>query len=241
MKRALLLGVAVVLALPAVADQPLTLGLRQQVKIQQTVLESDLDAYAHERQRLEAAYIRMQQQVDALLRAQNHGEELDSLRQRDEDLRQAESELMARVGAAQRLRQSILTSQSLITVSNEEIARLEGQYGATADPLSGPWRIVVEPGGLEGRLVLQLDGTLVQGTYALAGDWSGSMRGTYVARKIRLERIDSQVGFAAIYYGRLVRGGADGRIEGTWEATQLSSGLPSAGTWVAERIHEPEE
>jgi hypothetical protein len=62
-----------------------------------------------------------------------------------------------------------------------------------------------------------------------------------VSRKVRLERIDSQIGFAAIFYGRLVRGGNDARLEGTWEATQLASGLPSAGTWVADKVSEPAE
>jgi len=241
MQRLLLTAVVVALALPVSADQPVTRSLREQLRIHATVLDSDLAAYQAERQKLEAAYLRMQEQVGILLQAQVQGEGVDSLRLRDEELRQAESELMARVAAAQRLRQSILTSRALIDATETEIARLEQDYGTVADPLTGTWRIVVEPGGLEGRVVLELDGTLVQGTYQLAGDWTGSMRGTYVSRKVRLERIDSQIGFAAIFYGRLVRGGSDARLEGTWEATQLASGLPSAGTWVADKISEPAE
>jgi len=241
MKRLLLTAVVAALALPVTADQPITRSLREQLRIHATVLDADLTAYTGERQKLEAVYLRMQEQVRGLLQAQTQGEDLDGLRLRDEELRQTEAELMARVSTAQRLRQSILASRTLMEATETEIARLEQDYGTVADPLSGTWRIVVEPGGLEGRMVLELDGTLVQGTYQLAGDWTGSMRGTYVSRKVRLERIDSQIGFAAIFYGRLARGGQDARLEGTWEATQLASGLPSAGTWVADRITEPAE
>ena len=243
MKRLLLAMVVASMALPVpvAADQRVTRGLREQLRIHETLLEGELAAYQTERQKLEAAYLRMQEQVRLLLQAQAQGEGLESLRTRDEELRQAEAELMARMSTAQRLRQSILSSRAMMEATEVEIARLEQEYGIAPDPLTGTWRIVIEPGGLAGRMVLELDGTLVQGTYQLAGDWTGSMRGTYVSRKVRLERIDSQIGFAAIFYGRLVRGGLDARLEGTWEATQLASGLPSAGTWVAERITEPTE
>lgn len=241
MRRTLLVLVAVALALPVVADPNVARGLREQLKIQESLLAADLDLYQQERQRLEAAYLRMQQQVQGLLQAQQQDEALDSLRARDEDLRQSEAELLTRIFTAQRLRQSILASRTLMAATEAEINRLEGQYGPTTDPLTGTWRVVIEPGGLQGRMLLELDGTLVQGTYSLDGDWTGSLRGTYVSRKVRLERIDSQIGFAAIYYGRLVRGGRDGRIEGTWEATQLARGLPSSGTWIAERVDEPAE
>ena len=59
---------------------------------------------------------------------------------------------------------------------------------------------MVEP-GQEGVAHLNQRGTLVEGTYSLSGGFSGSFRGTFVAGKVRLERIDSQYGFAAIYYG----------------------------------------
>ena len=181
MKRLLLTVVVAALAVPVTAEQPITRSLREQLRIHETLLDGELAAYQGERQKLEAAYLRMQEQVRIMLQAQAQGEGLDSLRLRDEELRQAEAELMARLSTAQRMRQSILTSRALMEATETEIARLEQDYGTVADPLSGTWRIIVEPGGLEGRLVLELEGTLVQGTYALAGDWTGSMRGTYVS------------------------------------------------------------
>jgi hypothetical protein len=67
------------------------------------------------------------------------------------------------------------------------------------------------------------------------------VRGTLVAEKVRLERIDSQMGFAAILHGRLQVQGETARLQGSWEATQLATGLPASGTWVAERVSELEE
>ena len=117
--------------------------------------------------------------------------------------------------------------------------RLAAEIGGADAPLTGNWRFVVEP-GQEGVGYLQQQGTLVTGTYTLSGGFSGSFRGTFVAGKVRLERIDSQYGFAAIYYGRLVGQGRNARLQGNWEATQLASGLPSMGNWTATRIVDEE-
>ena len=116
-----------------------------------------------------------------------------------------------------------------------EVKRLEETLQATGDDLSGRWQVAIEPGGLKGTFDLRLFGTLVSGVYELAGGWKGSLRGTLVGNTVRLERIDSQLGFVAVYTGRLEVRGAERRIEGTWQATNLAAGLPSAGTWLAQR------
>jgi hypothetical protein len=115
--------------------------------------------------------------------------------------------------------------------------RLASAFGEAEAPLTGTWALAVDP-GQEGTMFLQQQGTLVTGTYALSGGFSGSFRGTLVAGKVRLERIDSQIGFAAIFYGRLVGQGRNLRLQGNWEATQLATGLPSTGNWTARRVGE---
>ena len=94
--------------------------------------------------------------------------------------------------------------------------------------------LIVQP-GLSGTAYLVHQGTLISGTYELSGGWTGSLRGTVVANKVRLERIDSQLGFAAIFYGEVNLGADPDVIQGRWEATQLATGLPSAGGWRASR------
>jgi hypothetical protein len=127
----------------------------------------------------------------------------------------------------------------MIAAIELEVQRLSAGIGGAEAPLTGAWRLAVEP-GQEGVAYLEQQGTLVAGTYSLSGGFDGSFRGTFVAGKVRLERIDSQYGFAAIFYGRMVGQGRNARLQGNWEATQLASGLPSMGSWTATRLIEEE-
>jgi hypothetical protein len=86
---------------------------------------------------------------------------------------------------------------------------------------------------------MSLDGTIVSGEYTLEGGYSGSLRGTLVNDRLRLERVDSKLGFSSIYYGRVAREGAS--IAGTWESTTFGGGEPGAGRWHAVREDEKEE
>jgi len=236
MTRVLRMVLVLAVAATAFAAQPLTQSLREQLKIQSELLRMDLGELEEQRAKMQETWIRVEQGAADLATAQAQGESLDSLKLRDQDLRQAEAELMMHVDSMQRIRREVLAAKALVAAIEEEIRRLEGQVGAERDPLSGTWRVVMEPGGQEGLMSLQLDGTLVQGTYRLSGDWSGSLRGTLVSGKVRLERIDSQIGYAATLYAKLTVRGETARLEGTWEATQLSSGLPSGGSWFADRL-----
>lgn len=233
--------VMVALAPSLFAAEPVTQSLREQVKIEQALLERNVKQYEEQKAQLQEAWVRVERESADLLQAQGQGESLESLQLRDEDLRQAESQLMMLMFSMQRARRSMLASIAVIAATDEEIQRLQQMVGDADDPITGTWRVVIEPGGQEGLMYLQLDGTLIQGTYRLAGDWTGSLRGTLVSRKVRLERVDSQMGFAAILHGRLQLRGDAARLQGSWEATQLASGLPAGGTWVAERVSELEE
>ena len=225
----------------AFATEPVTQSLREQMKVESALLEQDVTQYDDERAQLQEAWVRLERESADLMRAQRQGESMESLQLRDEDLRRAESELMMHLYTMQRVRRSILVRMAAIAITEGEISRLRQEVGVDEDPITGTWRVVMEPGGHEGLMSLQLEGTLVQGTYRLTGDWTGSLRGTLVAEKVRLERIDSQMGFAAILHGRLQVRGETIRLQGSWEATQLASGLPASGTWVAERVSEVEE
>ena len=86
---------------------------------------------------------------------------------------------------------------------------------------------------------MTLDGAIVSGDYALEGGYTGSLKGTLVNDKLRLERVDSKLGFSAVYIGRLSRDG--GSIAGTWESTNFGDGGPGQGRWAAVREEEKEE
>ena len=115
----------------------------------------------------------------------------------------------------------------------EEIAKRREGPRAPADPVTGRWDVSINPGNRHGTLRLALDGTIVSGDYVLDGGFHGSVRGTFVGDRLAIDRIDSERGFDAKFYGR-VTGGAARRIGGTWEATAIAPATgPSAGTWSA--------
>jgi hypothetical protein len=124
-----------------------------------------------------------------------------------------------------------------IAVIRQKITDLEreigGGRGRRDDALSGDWKIRVEPGEQDGDMRLFLDGTLVSGDYSLQGGYSGSFRGTLVGDRLKLERIDSKLGFNSVYYGRLNREAQS--MSGTWEATDLSAGSVTSGSWSAKK------
>jgi hypothetical protein len=165
-----------------------------------------------------------------MVEAQRRGDNLDSLRLRDDQLRQLESQLLMSVFEIQRARRDVLTHLAVMEAAGG-VASSDMERGGI---LTGRWTLNVQP-DLRGTAYLVQQGTLVSGTYELSGGWTGSFRGTLVADKIRLERIDSQLGFAAIFYGELNRSGDALAIQGRWEATQLATGMPSAGGWRAVR------
>ncbi len=239
MRRAVLIVVVIGLLQPALAAAQVAEGLREQIKVREDLLARQLRELAEMREELREIWIRLEQQTGGLLQAQSEGESVDSLRLRDTDLRKAETEFLAALLESQQQRSSILENRNMIAAFELEVQRLAAEGGGAEAPLTGSWRLAVEP-GQEGVVYLQQLGTLVSGTYSLSGGFSGSFRGTFVAGKVRLERIDSQYGFAAIFYGRLVGRGRDARLQGNWEATQLASGLPTLGTWSATRLIEEE-
>lgn len=239
MKRSVLLAVVVALILPSVTDAQVVETLREQVRIHEALLETQVSDLAEVREELRAIWARLEQQTGSLLLAQQQGESVESLRLRDADLRETETELLAALLKAQQQRGVMLENRTLIAAIETQVERLAAVAGGAEGPLTGAWRLIVEP-GQDGIAYLQQLGTLVTGTYSLSGGFSGSFRGTFVAGKVRLERIDSQFGFAAIFYGRLVGRDENARIQGNWEATQLASGLPSMGSWTATRVVDEE-
>jgi hypothetical protein len=237
--KALALAATLVLAPPLFAQTPDPVLLdvfRTQLELEKRLIGAELAQLERGQEDLRQACDRMLRLADDLLRAQRDGEDSATLSSRSADLRRAEAEVAALIAGAQQLRATVVARRSVIEQLAAEVKRLEEALAATSDELSGRWNVAIEPGGLKGTFDLRLFGTLVSGVYELSGGgWRGSLRGTLVGNVVRLERIDSQLGFVAVYTGRLEARGAERRIEGTWQGTNLAAGLPSAGIWVAQR------
>lgn len=232
----LLAGLLLALAAWAQVPDPVVLDVfRTQLDLEKRLIGSELAQLEKSQEDLRQACDRMLRLADDLLRAQRDGEDLATLNARSTDLRRAEAEVAALIAGAQQLRATIAARRAVLEQLAAEVKRLEEAQASGQDDLSGRWNVTLEPGGLRGTFDLRLFGTLVSGVYELAGGWRGSLRGTLVGNTVRLERIDAQLGFVAVYTGRLEVRGNERRIEGTWQATNLAAGLPSSGTWLAQR------
>jgi hypothetical protein len=241
MRRTIIFTVALLMSGSVLAQgsDPVLEVFRAQAGVEKRLLTADLATLDRVQEQLRAACDRLLRLGDDLLRAQKDGEDLGSFNARSADLRHAESEVESLVGSAQQLRSTIGARRGYLEQVQAEIRRMEDEYQAGSDEVTGRWNVVIEPGGMKGTFDLRLDGAVVTGVYQLAGGWRGSLRGTYVDGNVRLERIDTQQGFNAVYTGRLVTRGDEKRFEGSWDATNLAAGMPAAGTWVGRREQRP--
>jgi hypothetical protein len=160
---------------------------------------------------------------------------------RDDEERIVEAEARAR--ATQETRRAavlrLVERTRRIGLLQDEIARRRGTR-RPADPVTGRWQTVIDPGGRRGVYRLVLDGTLVSGDYVLDGGFRGSLRGTFVGERVSIQRIDSERGFDATFYGRVQP--ALKRITGTWEATAIAPATgPVAGTWSATLLPDEDD
>ena len=214
-----------VLAPPTAAQD-----LRSIAAIHARLMADGIEELERQNGMMKETWLLVESGTGAMVEAQRQGADLEALRVRDEQLQQLESQLTMRLTEVQRVRREVLANLAVIEAAGGISSSQAGQPGV----LDGTWNLSVQP-GLTGTLFLVQQGTLVSGTYELSGGWAGSVRGTLVANKIRLERIDSQLGFAAIFYGELDLSADPAVIQGRWEATQLATGMPSAGGWRALR------
>lgn len=206
--------------------------LETSLRVEERLLAADLQAYAAGERRQREAWARLEE-VRARLD--------DRLQARDATLRELE-ELEARLAAAwegaqtaametAELRRRIYERMRRMRILQEEILAVRSRVEPKDDPISGRWRVEVNPGGATGVFHLQLHGALVQGSYEMDGGGRGSLRGTYVAGTLRLDRIDAQRGFDSIFEGRV--DGSRGEIVGFWQPTLLSPGGVAGGEWTA--------
>src|SRR5258708_4816276 len=158
----------------------------------------------------------------------------DEIARREDAVSDAEQEVRALLEKRRLLADRIVERR-------RSIVALEGdlQTRKPADALTGRWSVTVDPGAQRGVFRMALEGTIVSGEYTLDGGYSGALRGTLVNDRLRLERVDSRLGFSAIFYGRVARDATS--IAGTWEATTFGNGVAGAGVWKALREEDRAE
>jgi len=215
------------------ADSDAVLAVAVELDVERTLLEEELLRYeslAGRRERLFARLTALYGALDEAVRSvETTGRERgDALLDQIDALEGERAKMLLRERA---LIDGIMTHGRRIALLEERLAELQGMRREETGALSGAWDVVLMPEGQKGAFDFTQNGTLVTGTYRLAGGWTGSLQGTLVARKVYLVRIDSQLGKSMELEGFL---SSDGRtIRGTWLTYALASGQASSGQWSA--------
>jgi hypothetical protein len=183
---------------------------------------------------------RIQSALDSVAAAVRAASPAEDERRTDDEIDQAETALERRQEELSTLLERRRWIAARMVDRRRTIAAMQQELASRSrgkvDRLSGQWQVVISPGAQEGTFRMSLDGALVSGQFDLEGGYSGSLRGTLVEDRLRLERVDSKLGPIAVYYGRLSPDGST--ISGTWELSNLSAGTPTSGRWSATRVRE---
>ena len=227
----------ILLALPlaASAQDPRTLAegsaqapLQTELRLERRLLSLDLVSFNEARERDRRA----RQVVDQVLGRLDEALAGDAVALGTlEDL---QNDLDAARAVARITEQRLANELDRIKERLRRIGLLEGETGVPArvsDPISGRWRVTILPQNAAATFDLRLSGTVVTGSYQVAGGSAGSFRGTYTGGHLRLERIDASGGFDSVWEGTA----ASGRLAGTWMSNELVTGQPTRGDWTAVR------
>ena len=218
------------LAADAAAD-----AARAELARERRRLGADVRHLAEVTRRLETSLSQLAGAVRAVADATGRADSgPDELTRREDAVSAAEQEVRGLLERRRLLADRVVERRRTIAALEDDLLGKK-----PPDAITGRWVVLVDPGEQKGVFRMSLEGTIVSGEYTLEGGYSGSLRGTLVNDRLRLERVDSRLGFSAVYYGRLVRDGPS--ISGTWEATTFGEGTPGSGRWKAVREEEKEE
>jgi hypothetical protein len=217
-----LFSAAVALGADAVAD-----GIRADLLRERRRLSTDSRALADTSRRLESAASELASASRAVSEAASRNEiGVEEVARREDLLATSEQEVRSLLDRRRILAERVIERRRSIALLEADL-----QTKRPPDGLSGRWSVLLDPGEQKGVFRIRLDGTIVAGEYMLEGGDTGSLRGTLVNGRLRVERVDSKKGFSTVYFGSVARDGQS--IAGTWEATTFGTGGPGSGRWRA--------
>ncbi|MGE5278304.1 MAG: hypothetical protein ACM3SU_15000 [Acidobacteriota bacterium] len=234
MKRRGALALAALLVSGALAADAVSDTARAELARERRLLAADTGRLAEVTRRLETALSDLAAASRAVSDSAGRADAADEVTRREEALSVAEQETRSLLDRRRLLAERVVDRRRRVSMLEAET-----QTKRPGDLLNGRWAVVIQPGEQRGVFRLSLQGAIVSGEYVLEGGYSGSLRGTLVNDRLKLERVDSKLGFNAVFYGRLSNDGRE--IAGTWEATTFGTGEGGSGSWKAAREEEKEE
>jgi hypothetical protein len=201
------------------------------LQLERRLLSLDLAGYGESRAREEAARTRLGEVLKRLDQAlAGEALTLGALEALDDQARAAR---LAAQSAAERVDRQVERVEERM----RRIAFLSGEgrtRTAQQNPLTGRWRVSVDPGGRAGTFELRQSGTVVTGRYRMEGGGEGSLHGTYAQGVLKIDRIDARGGRDITFLGNVDE--AAGQITGVWQGRELARGEPAYGGWSAVRV-----
>jgi hypothetical protein len=211
------------------------LSLSAVLDVQRILLSEDLERY----DRLTAKRSDLAGRLAALYRAldtavqDEGGGSLEEVETLTEQVGEVEAERAELLTTQRLLIDRIRERQRAIGLIEERLAAMPDNQSGLAGALVGTWDVIFLPSQQGGTFTFSQTGTLINGTYALDGGWTGSLQGTLINRKVYMVRIDSKKGRMMELEGFLA---ADGfGIRGTWLSYEVIGGDGARGQWSAEK------
>lgn len=209
-------------------------ALRRQLAVEEGLLAQALRAHGEARTRQKAAWADLQVAADRAERALANAAASEAEAERAvQDLDVAEAAVGVLSGRVAELQRTALEERRRIAALRAELARSPSLAAASSDPITGQWRIEISSPAEVGTFDLELEGTQVRGRYTFQGGKSGSLSGTFIDGRLRLERIDHTRGLDGVFEGSV-----DGSLEtvrGFWSPSILSDGGPGGAGWSGVR------
>jgi hypothetical protein len=234
------LGLAALLACllaAAAAGQEAAVALRAQLAVEERMLAQEVDAYRQARRQQDDAVAAVQEASKALDAGIGKHllevDELERLATQRAVAAAAEEILSQRV---EELERRVFDHARRAVMLRQELSR-QARGVEAADPLSGQWRVEIASPLHAGTFELHLEGNAVTGTYSLDDGRSGTLKGTFVANRLHLERSDSERGPDGVFEGTVDP--EAGLARGLWNPSLLGTDTAVGSSWSGVRIPPP--
>jgi hypothetical protein len=225
------------LVAPPAAAQQAAIALRAQLEVEERILAQEVDAYHQARRQQDDAVAAVQEASKALdagiAKRLLEVDELERLATQRAVAAAAEAILSQRV---EDLERRVFDHARRAVMLRQELSR-QARGPELADPLSGQWRVEIASPLHAGTFDLRLEGTAVTGTYAFDDGRSGTLKGTFVANRLHLERSDSERGPDGVFEGTVDP--EAGVARGLWNPSQLGADGAVGSGWSGVRIPPP--
>jgi hypothetical protein len=239
MRRRLGWGILILLATAASSTEVLDV-LETSLALETRLLESELARYSQVRGR-EMRAVRELQRLSrrADQELSNRERPYERLRELETQLAAARERAYSATSEAAELRRHLYARMERLAELQEQIEQERKKTLDEFSYLSGFWRIEILPQEDFGLLLLEVEGTLVTGTYRLSDGSKGSIQGTVADNRLDLERIDSRTGSDSTLRGEFDL--ETGELHGSWHRKDVAGGTPVTGDWTARKLPPAEQ